>query len=148
MASSGQYGPATNTAKQTGSCPKIGCLPSTKSWFPIFEWWLPGPRCEHPFLSSLLASSPLPEQEASAVHDPMTILKADHREARKMLTALADSDEGAERQKTVEEIDQALRLHMQIEEHLVYPLIKSELGAEDEEEAEVEHGLARDRLRR
>ncbi len=80
------------------------------------------------------------------MHDPMTILKADHREAKKVLTALADSDEGNEREQMVGEIDHALRLHMQIEEELVYPLIKSELGAEDEEEAEVEHGLAREGL--
>jgi hemerythrin-like domain-containing protein len=80
------------------------------------------------------------------MNDPMTILKADHREAKKMLTALADSDEGAEREEMVSELDQALRLHMQFEEELVYPLVKAELGAEDEEEAQVEHGLAREGL--
>jgi hemerythrin-like domain-containing protein len=80
------------------------------------------------------------------MNDPMTILKADHREAKKMLTALADSDEGAEREEMVSELAQALRLHMQVEEELVYPLVKAELGAEDEEEAQVEHGLAREGL--
>ena len=33
------------------------------------------------------------------MNDPMTILKADHREVKRMLTVLADSEEGKEREK-------------------------------------------------
>ena len=32
------------------------------------------------------------------MNDPMTILKADHREVKKLLTALGDSEEGTERE--------------------------------------------------
>jgi hypothetical protein len=78
--------------------------------------------------------------------DPMTILKADHREVKKMLTSLAESEEGPERQKMAAEVEAALALHMQIEEQLVYPGVAEYVGREDEEEAEIEHGLARDGL--
>lgn len=49
------------------------------------------------------------------MNDPMTILKADHRKVRKLLTALGDSEEGAKRKKMVATLDHDLRLHMQIE---------------------------------
>lgn len=80
------------------------------------------------------------------MNDPMTILKADHRAVTKMLSTLADSDEGPERENLVEELQAALTLHMKIEEELVYPLVAEHVGAEDEEEAEVEHKLAREGL--
>lgn len=78
------------------------------------------------------------------MNDPMTILKTDHREVRKLLTTLVDTEEGSEREQLVREVEQALSLHMTIEEQLLYPLIATEIGSEDEEEAEVEHGLARE----
>ena len=80
------------------------------------------------------------------MNDPMTILKADHRDVKKMLTTLADSEEGAARKKLTLEVDKALRLHMEVEENILYPIVAKEVGAEDEEEAEIEHGLARDGL--
>ena len=80
------------------------------------------------------------------MNDPMTILKADHREVKKALTTLAESDEGPEREQLVSMVSESLSLHMRIEEQLVYPLVTTEVGAEDEEEAEVEHGLAREGL--
>jgi hemerythrin-like domain-containing protein len=82
----------------------------------------------------------------ATMNDPMTILKADHREAKKLLTALAETDEGVERQRMAVELEAALSLHMQIEEGIIYPAVASYVGAEDEEEAEIEHGLARDGL--
>jgi hemerythrin-like domain-containing protein len=78
--------------------------------------------------------------------DPMTLLKADHREVKKLLEALGDSDEGTEREQMVEQLRSALTLHMQIEERLLYDLVEREVGPEDREEAEIEHGLARDGL--
>ena len=78
--------------------------------------------------------------------DPMTLLKADHREAKKLLNQLADSDEGAERERMVAELRQALTLHMELEERMIYDLVEREVGPEDREEAEVEHRLARDGL--
>jgi hemerythrin-like domain-containing protein len=82
------------------------------------------------------------------MNDPMTILKADHREAKKLLNKLAESEEGNERQKMAKELEKALTLHMQLEEMLVYPLVKKDVGAEDEEEAQIEHQLARDGLQK
>jgi hemerythrin-like domain-containing protein len=81
-----------------------------------------------------------------AVNDPMTMLKADHRDAKKLLKTLAESGEGRGREHMVKELDQALTLHMAIEEKLVYPLVAKHISRDDEEEAEVEHGLAREGL--
>ena len=79
-------------------------------------------------------------------NDPMRILKADHREVEKLLDKLAESEEGAEREQMVEELVTKLSAHMEAEESIVYPPVKAEVGEEDEEEAEVEHGLAREGL--
>lgn len=76
------------------------------------------------------------------MNDPMTILKADHRDVKRMLTSLADSEEGPEREALAAELEVALRIHMDLEERLVYPLVESEVGEEDAEEATIEHGLA------
>jgi len=80
------------------------------------------------------------------MNDPMTILKADHREVKQMLTVLADSEEGKERDKICEQVNASLSLHMDIEERILYPVIAREIGVEDEEEASIEHGLARNGL--
>ncbi|MGZ4770949.1 MAG: hemerythrin domain-containing protein [Ilumatobacteraceae bacterium] len=76
----------------------------------------------------------------------MTILKADHREVKKLLTSLGDSEEGPEREETAAKVEAALSLHMQIEEDILYPAVAQYVGEEDEEEAEIEHGLAREGL--
>lgn len=80
------------------------------------------------------------------MNDPMRILKADHREVEKLLKQLADTEEGSERQELVTELTTKLSLHMEIEESIVYPLVREHVGEEDEEEADVEHQLARDGL--
>ena len=80
------------------------------------------------------------------MNDPMTILKADHREVKRLLSAVGESEEGAERNKMVATLDHDLRLHMQIEESIVYPAVAKEVGEEDAEEANIEHGLAREAL--
>ena len=80
------------------------------------------------------------------MNDPMTMLKADHREVKAMLKTLADSDEGPEREALCEKVAEALTLHMTIEERLVYPLVKQLVGQEEDEEANIEHGLAKDGL--
>jgi len=80
------------------------------------------------------------------VNDPMRILKADHREVEKLLDKLAASEEGAEREQMVDELVTKLSAHMEAEESIVYPPVKIEVGEEDEEEAEIEHGLAREGL--
>lgn len=78
------------------------------------------------------------------MNDPMSILKADHREVKAMLKRLAELDEGSEREQLCEQVSQALTLHMSIEEQLVYPLIADLVGDEENEEANVEHGMAKE----
>ena len=80
------------------------------------------------------------------MNDPMRILKADHREAEKLLAKLAESDEGSEREQLVEELTMKLTAHMELEETIIYPSVREAVGEEDEEEAEVEHRLAREGL--
>lgn len=77
------------------------------------------------------------------MNDPIAILKRDHREASQLLQELADSKPGAKRRRTREKLDAALRLHMQIEEQEIYPLVRDLVGEEEAEEAEIEHGLVR-----
>jgi hypothetical protein len=86
------------------------------------------------------------DKQEAAMNDPMTILKADHREVKKLLRALGESEEGRAREKMVAEVQAALTLHMQIEEDIVYPAVVEYVGEDDEEEAEIEHGLAREGL--
>ena len=78
--------------------------------------------------------------------DPARILKADHREVEQLLQKLGKSEEGAQRGAMLDDLETKLSLHMQLEESMVYPLVAQLVGAEDEEEAEVEHGLAREAL--
>ena len=80
------------------------------------------------------------------MNDPIAILKRDHREAAVMLKTLASSKRGAARRKMNAKLVDALLLHMEIEEELVYPLVTKLVGAEESREAELEHGLARDGL--
>jgi hemerythrin superfamily protein len=80
------------------------------------------------------------------VNDPIAMLKRDHREAAAMLKELAGSKPGATRRKKTDKLVAALTLHMAIEEELVYPLVAERVGTDEEQEAETEHGLARDGL--
>jgi iron-sulfur cluster repair protein YtfE (RIC family) len=80
------------------------------------------------------------------VSDPIAMLKQDHREASALLKALADSKPSAARRRTTSKLVAALTLHMAIEEQLVYPLIAERVGQAEEQEAETEHGLAREGL--
>ena len=80
------------------------------------------------------------------MNDPIAMLKRDHREAEAMLKELAASKPGATRRKTTEKLARALRLHMQIEERLIYPLVAERIGRDEEQEAETEHKLAREGL--
>ena len=82
------------------------------------------------------------------MNDPMRILKADHREVKQLLTKLGETEEGAEREALANEVVTKLTAHMEMEEAIVYPPVKTEIGEEDEEEAEVEHGLAREGLQK
>jgi hemerythrin-like domain-containing protein len=78
--------------------------------------------------------------------DPVVLLKTDHREAEALLKTLANSKPGARRQATLKKLTDALSLHMRIEEDEIYPFVAKRVGEEDAEEANIEHGLARDGL--
>ena len=74
-------------------------------------------------------------------------LTEEHRKAERMLRALADTDPGAERNRLLGELDEALSVHMAVEEMFVYPIAQEVLDDEKVEEAEAEHDLARDGIR-
>lgn len=78
------------------------------------------------------------------MNDPIAMLKRDHKEAAAMLKELADSKPGAKRRRTAQKLADALTLHMEIEERLVYPVVARRVGEEEAHEAEIEHTLARD----
>ncbi len=80
------------------------------------------------------------------MNDPIALLKKDHREAAALLDILAKSRPSARRRTTLTKLDHALRLHMQIEEGVVYPFVAQRLGREDAKEGTIEHGLIRDGL--
>jgi hemerythrin-like domain-containing protein len=81
------------------------------------------------------------------MNDPIALLKADHREAAAMLKTLGESKRpGDKRRRTTAKLVAALQLHLQIEESLVYPLVAQRVGKKEEQEAEIEHSLAREGL--
>jgi hemerythrin superfamily protein len=78
--------------------------------------------------------------------DAFSMLEQDHREVERLLDQLAESDEGAERQQALRQLSDALTVHMRFEESEIYPLVAKEMDGETAEEADIEHGLARDGL--
>src|SRR5437764_13530881 len=58
--------------------------------------------------------------------NPITMLKADHANVRRLLRELTESGDRAikERERLVREIERALKTHAQIEEELFYPTFK------------------------
>lgn len=81
-------------------------------------------------------------------NDPMAILKQDHRELKLTLKHLRESKPGKARNALVARAASSLALHMEIEEQLVYPLVGSMIGKESLEEADIEHGLAREGMKK
>ena len=73
-------------------------------------------------------------------------LMEEHRKAMAMIEQLSQSQEGPQREATLQELTMALQKHMAVEERFIYPIVQSTLGAEKAQGAEAEHGLARDGL--
>jgi hemerythrin-like domain-containing protein len=73
-------------------------------------------------------------------------LVQEHRKAESLLEQLAQSEEGAQRNQLVGQLDDALRTHMAVEERFLYPVAERVVAAEDVEEAINEHDLARQGL--
>ena len=78
--------------------------------------------------------------------DVLDHLTEEHRKVERLLDQLADSDEGAEREELISELESSLGTHMEVEERFVYPIVTDVLGAEDKHEGVNEHDLARDGL--
>ncbi len=77
--------------------------------------------------------------------DVTRILEADHREAE-ALFAKIEGAEGKARQPFIDQLTEALRGHMELEESVVYPKMEPVTGHEDVQEGKTEHDLARDGL--
>ena len=75
------------------------------------------------------------------------MLEADHREAEDLFRRIKQTN-GEARSALVEELASALRLHMKVEETIVYPAIAKQVegGAAEIDEAETEHAEARKAL--
>lgn len=77
--------------------------------------------------------------------NPIVLLQADHRRVEALFSRIQASDDG-ERSELVTQLLSSLRVHMELEERHVYPLVGREVDPDVAEEAEVEHQLARDGL--
>jgi hemerythrin-like domain-containing protein len=77
--------------------------------------------------------------------NPIVMLQADHRRVEALFARIQATDDG-ERAELVQQLLLALRVHMELEENHVYPLLGREVDPDLAEEAEVEHQLARDGL--
>jgi hemerythrin superfamily protein len=78
----------------------------------------------------------------STVQDPFTMLERDHRKVERLLDQLAHDPEESERNELITTLRAELQLHMSFEEEQIYPLLAG-MDREAEEEAQVEHQLAR-----
>jgi hemerythrin-like domain-containing protein len=81
----------------------------------------------------------------TAQSNPIMMLQADHRRVEALFVRIGTTD-GDERAELVKQLLAALRVHMELEERHVYPLVGAEVDADVAEEAEVEHQLVRDGL--
>jgi len=77
--------------------------------------------------------------------NPIVMLQADHRRVEALFASIQGTDDG-ERSEFVKQLLSSLRVHMELEENHVYPLLAHKVDADLAEEAEVEHQLARDGL--
>lgn len=77
--------------------------------------------------------------------DILDELERQHREAEDLLAQLEEAEEEREQRPLVERLLAAMAEHMEIEEREVYPEL-AKLDEEMDEEARIEHGLAREGL--
>lgn len=78
--------------------------------------------------------------------DVIEHLTEEHRKAEQLMQQLGASEPGAERDRLIGELEEALTVHMAVEEEFLYPIVAEVIGSEDAEEADAEHDLARDGL--
>jgi hemerythrin superfamily protein len=77
--------------------------------------------------------------------NPTVMLQADHRRVEALFVRIGAASDG-QRAELVRQLLAALRMHMELEETQVYPLLRNEVDADLAEEADAEHQLARDGL--
>lgn len=79
--------------------------------------------------------------------DVTKMLEQDHREAEELFAKIKETN-GAARAGLVTKLAEALKLHMQVEETIVYPAIAKQVdgGADMVKEAKTEHSGARKAL--
>jgi hemerythrin-like domain-containing protein len=73
-------------------------------------------------------------------------LEQEHRQAEHLMKELSETDSGPQRRETLDRLTEALAVHMQVEERFLYPIVADVMGDETEQEADVEHSLAREGL--
>jgi len=78
--------------------------------------------------------------------DVLEHLTQEHRKVESLIEQLRQSEPGSRRDQLIDEMATALGRHMAVEEQYLYPIVVETLGAEPEEEAEVEHDLTREGL--
>lgn len=84
-------------------------------------------------------------KQAKRPQDAIALLKADHREVKKMFQEFEKTEGDAEKQALASNICAALKVHTQIEEEIFYPAAYDVLEEDDLlDEAEVEHASAKD----
>jgi hemerythrin-like domain-containing protein len=78
--------------------------------------------------------------------DPFGPLSTDHRRAEALLARLAE-EQGMTRLATLDELEDLLERHMELEEAVLYPAVRRhEHDPDAAREPQVEHGLIRDGL--
>ena len=77
--------------------------------------------------------------------DPTKMLEVDHRQVEALFKAI-EKAEGDERAPLIEQLETALRAHMELEERIVYPAMARASGEDEVEEGNKEHELARKSL--
>jgi iron-sulfur cluster repair protein YtfE (RIC family) len=77
--------------------------------------------------------------------DPVALITSDHRRVERLFDEI-DAAQGDQRGPLVDQLVTELAVHMRIEEDHIYPIVASDIEAEMAEEAETEHGLAREGL--
>jgi len=77
--------------------------------------------------------------------DAIALLKADHARVDALFSKFEKLDGPAEKQSVVQVLCDELTVHMQVEEEILYPALRTAIGDNDlMDEADVEHGTAKD----
>lgn len=78
--------------------------------------------------------------------DVIEHLTEEHRKAEQLMERLGETEPGPERRQLIDELEEALAVHMAVEEQFLYPIVDEVIGTEEAEEADAEHDLAREGL--